>query len=77
MSYIQNLDFKDREVRKTFIQQTESGLYTGKTTDGKEAIVLIDQRKGMTFKWLNSKGWYEGFEYDKNGFIEGEILEKK
>jgi hypothetical protein len=72
----ENLNFVEREDRVKFIQENESGLYAGKTTDGKDVIVLLDQGKGMTVKWLNSKGWYEGFNYDEKGFVEDEILEK-
>lgn len=72
----EDIDFTDREVRKRFIQNTPSNLYFGKNVDGEEVVVGVDQGKGMSVKTLNSKGWYEGYCYDKNGFAEDEILEK-
>jgi hypothetical protein len=73
---LKDLDFTDIHVRKAFIHNNESSLYAGKDTEGREVVVLLDKGEGMTVKWLNSKGWYEGFSYDKNGIAEEEILEK-
>ena len=71
-----NLNFVDRDERKAFIQNTESGLYHGTDTEGRPVVVGVDQGKGMSVKYLNTKGWYEGYTYDANGGHEDEILER-
>lgn len=70
------LNFSDKKVRKEFIKNTESGLYAGKDFDGKQVIVGVEQGVGMSVKSLNSKGWYEGLEYDEDGNVTDEILMK-
>lgn len=73
---LEQLDFTKRETRKEFVNNTESGFYSGKDLEGKEVIVSLEKGVGMDVKYLNSKGWYEGLSYDHNGTVTDEILEK-
>jgi hypothetical protein len=73
---LQELNFEEREVRQKFIETTPSGLYGGKDVDGRQVVVMVQQGEEMSIRYLNGKGWYEGYVYDKMGFRESEILEK-
>jgi hypothetical protein len=73
---LEELNFEERDVRQTFIKNTTSGMYGGKDVDGREVLVMVQQGEGMSVRYLNSKGWYEGYNYDSKGFRESEILEK-
>lgn len=72
----EDLDFKDKETRKRFIQNTESGLYGGTSVDGQDIVVMVQQGEELSIKWENGKGWYEGIVYDENGERTDDILEK-
>lgn len=72
----EELDFTDIEKRKEFVNNTKSSLYGGKLYDGNTVIVTVQQGEEFTVKWENSKGWYEGKTYDKDGECIDDILEK-
>lgn len=70
------LYFSEIGVRKLFVNSVPSGLYTGKTVDGKDVVVQVDKGKGMDVKYLNDKGWYECVEYNSSGWLQCEWVEK-
>lgn len=73
---VEELNFKDIEVRKAFIKNTPTNMLAGKDFEGRMVIVDVKQGVSMGVRTLNSKGWYEGLEYDKDGNVTDEILEK-
>jgi len=73
---LEDLDFKDKEVRKKFVNNTESGIYGGKSTDGVDVVVMVQKGEELSVKWENGKGWYEGIVYDNEGERTDEILKK-
>lgn len=70
------LDFSEVSIRKTFVNNVPSGSYYGKTVDGKDVVVHVDNKKGMDVKYLNDKGWYECVEYNSSGWLQCEWVEK-
>ena len=58
--------------RKVFIDNIESGIYTGRNVEGEEVILMNENRVGMEI-WTKHKekpNWWEVVSYDEDGFQE-------
>lgn len=66
-------NFENLSNRKKFINEMNSGIYSGVTSEGEDIIILLDKGEGMEVKIrrLNKPNWYECIYYDENGFQEG------
>ena len=62
-----------RAERAKFIEDYESSIYTGKTTDGREVIIFLQQGEGMKVLYAQREkpNWWEVVYYDANGYQEG------
>ncbi len=66
------------EARKRFIQEVESGMYTGRNVEGEEVILINENHVGMEI-WTRHKekpNWWEVVHYDKEGYQEGVTYER-
>lgn len=55
--------------RKTFIDNIESGIYTGRNVEGEEVILMNENHVGMEI-WTKHKekpNWWEVVSYDEDG----------
>ena len=61
------------ESRQRFIQEMESGIYTGTNELGEPVQIFLDKGIGFTVKVQHKEKpkWYECIHYDEFGFQEG------
>jgi len=71
------LEFEEWEVRKKFIEETESGIYDGVNVDGEKVLVFLEKNQGMLVKTIKASKpkWYEVIEYDEEGYTVGVMYE--
>ena len=71
--------FETVEGRAAFINEEESGIYSGKTKEGLTCRVYLDKGKGMSIytEQVGKPNWWEVTYYDKDGYCEGYSYEYK
>jgi hypothetical protein len=66
------LNFSDTKAVKEFIQNTESGMYTGRNVEGESIMILHDQGDGFELHTEQSNGWVRVNSYNEHGLCDGE-----
>lgn len=56
--------------------KTESSIYSAKDEDGNDLIINLQKDAGAKVSRLQSNGWYEVKEYDKDGELVSTSYEK-
>ena len=70
MTYKKNRINLDTHLeRRKFIQETESGIYSGTNEDGETVVILLQQNEGMVVRTIhhNKPNWFEVIEYNAFG----------
>ena len=70
------IDFDDLESIKKFIEENESNMYEGKTVDGEQVILSLEQGEGMIVRVKQENGWWRIHEFDKDGYVVSETFER-
>lgn len=68
------LDFSDSAAVRKFIEETESGMYSGKNVDGEKVALMHDKGIGFDLHTYQNNGWVRVNDYGKNGYCEGETF---
>lgn len=68
------LSFEKTEDVSNFINNTESGMYQGKTDEGEKAVVMLEQGVGMDVHVYQKNGWIRVDDYNQLGIKEGETF---
>ena len=70
-------DVSTPEARKLIIDTWETGTTELVNHEGYICLLEIVKGESMIIKRLNEKNWYECNEYDQDGFITCDFVEKK
>ena len=68
------LSFNETKDVRKFIEETESGLYSGVNEDGDKVAVLVEQGVGLEVLTNQKNGWIRVNEYDEDGCLEIETF---
>lgn len=74
---MEQMPLQTPEQRKTFIQNHESGIYSGTNEEGEKVLILLDRGKGMAIKTIarDKPHWYQCRDYDADGNCESDYVE--